>query len=187
MKKVSVIGDYGFERGIGGSEIRDLQSLLDSRQSQMEKLSSNGFGAPEHKMEFVKNIRGVDFVNDAASVNANGIYMALSNLQKKTVWITSFEQWGEVGGLIEDLMYFLKSMVTSVVFVGDAASPSRATIEGMGVSTEYAGDMESAVRTAFYSAGKGQSVLYSPGVPAGSEGETVAERGSSFKNAVAQL
>lgn len=187
MKKVSVKGDYGFDRGIGGSEIRDLQSLLNSRQSQMETLASNGFGAPEHKMEFVKNIRGVDFVNDAASVNVNGIYMALSNLQKKTVWITSFEQWGEAGGLIEDLMYFIQSNVTTVVFMGDASSPSRATLEAMGVQTEHAGDMESAVRTAFYSAGKGQSVLYCPGVSVDCGGESVAERGSSFKNAVAQL
>ena len=87
MKKVSVKGDYGFERGIAGSEIRDLQGLLNSRRTQMATLASNGFGAPEHKMEFVKNIRGVDFVNDAASENVNGVYMALSNLQKQTVWI----------------------------------------------------------------------------------------------------
>ena len=57
MKKVSVKGDYGFDRGIGGSEIRDLQGLLNSRRTQMATLASNGFGAPEHKMEFVKNIR----------------------------------------------------------------------------------------------------------------------------------
>lgn len=183
MKKVSVKGDYGFDRGIGGSEIRDLQGLLNSRRTQMATLASNGFGAPEHKMEFVKNIRGVDFVNDAASVNVNGVYMALSNLQKKTVWITSFEQWGEAGGLIEDLMYFLQTKVSSVVFVGDAASPSRAMMEGMGVTTECAGDMESAVRTAFYSAGKDQQVLYCPGTSA----DSVAQRGNAFKTAVAQL
>ena len=183
MKKVSVKGDYGFDRGIGGSEIRDLQGLLNSRRTQMATLASNGFGAPEHKMEFVKNIRGVDFVNDAASVNVNGVYMALSNLQKKTVWITSFEQWGEAGGLIEDLMYFLQTKVSSVVFVGDAASPSRAMMEGMGVNTECAADMESAVRTAFYSSGKDQQVLYCPGTSANS----IAQRGNAFKTAVAQL
>lgn len=187
MKKVSVKGDYGFERGIAGSEIRDLQGLLNSRRTQMATLASNGFGAPEHKMEFVKNIRGVDFVNDAASENVNGVYMALSNLQKQTVWITSFEQWGEAGGLFADLMYFIQTKVSSVVFVGDAQSPSRAMLEGMGVVTDCASDMESAVRTAFYSAGKDHQVLYCPGTPAENDGGTIARRGSSFKNAVAQL
>ena len=109
MKKVSVKGDYGFDRGIAGSEIRDLQGLLNSRRTQMAMMASNGFGTPEHKMEFVKNIRGVDFVNDAASENVNGVYMALSNLQKKAVWITAFEQWGEVGNQFAEMMEFIKN------------------------------------------------------------------------------
>ena len=188
MKKItSVKGEYGIGFEIGGSEIRNVGTLLESRNAQKEMLFSNGFGTPEHRMEFVKNIRGIDFINDAASSNANGVYMALDNLQKKAVWITSFEQWGDVGSQFTDLLWFIRSKIVSVVFVGDANSPSRATFEGMGVDTDYAADMESAVRIAFYSAGKGQSVLYCPGSSAESRGETIARRGASFKSAVAQL
>lgn len=188
MKKItSVKGEYGIGFEIGGSEIRDLQGLLNSRRTQVETIATNGFGAPEHKMEFVKNIRGIDFINDAASVNANGVYMALYNLQKKAVWITSFEQWGEAGGLFGELMQFISTKISSVVFVGNENSPSRATLEGLGARTEYAPDMESAVRMAFYSAGINQAVLYSPGSPAENEGCTIEKRGSSFKDAVAQL
>ena len=57
MKKItSVKGEYGIGFEIGGSEIRDLQGLLNSRRTQVEAIATNGFGAPEHKMEFVKNI-----------------------------------------------------------------------------------------------------------------------------------
>ena len=187
MKKItSVKGEYGIGFEIGGSEIRDLQGLLSSRRAQMAAMATNGFGAPEHKMEFVKNIRGIDFINDAASVNVNGVYMALSNLQKKAVWVTSFEQWGEAGGLFAELMQFISTKITSVVFVGNENSPSRTILEGMGVTTEHAADMESAVRTAFYSAGINHAVLYSPGTPA-EQGETIESRGGAFKDAVAQL
>ena len=188
MKKItSVKGEYGigFERG--GSEIRDLQGLLNSRRTQVATIANNGFGTPEHKMEFVKNIRGIDFTNDAASVNVNGVYMALSNLQKKAVWITAFDQWGEAGGLFAELMQFISTKITSVVFIGNEDSPSRTILEGMGVSTEYAPDMESAVRTALYSAGINQTVLYCPGTPADTPGDSIEKRGSSFKDAVAQL
>ena len=187
MKKASVKGDYRFDRGIAGSEIRDLQGLLNSRRTQVASMAANGFGTPEHKMEFVKNIRGIDFVNDAASINVNGVYMALSNLQKKAVWITSFEQWGEAGGLFAELMQFISKNITSVVFVGNELSPSRSLLEGMGVPTEYAPDMESAVRTAFYSSGINHTVLYCPGTPADNQGDSIEKRGSAFKDAVAQL
>ena len=172
---------------MGGSEIRNVGTLLDSRRAQVASMASNSFGVSEHRMELVKNIRGIDFVNDAASVNVNGIYMALDNLQKKAVWITSFEQWGEAGDLFADLMQLITSKISSVVFLGNGSSPSRTIIEGMGVPTDCANDMETAVRVAFYSAGANQEVLYCPGVPADTNGESIAQRGTSFKSALAQL
>lgn len=186
MKRItSLKGEYGIGFEIGGAEIRDLQSLIAIRKEQIATIPNESANALEHRMELVKNIRGIDFINDAATSNANGIYMTLSNLQKKVIWITGFDQWGETGNLFADLMQFIKENVASVVFVGDEASPSRSIIEGMDVSTEYASDMETAVRTAFYSAGSNQAVLYCPGTPA--KDESISDRGYAFKNAVAQL
>ena len=170
---------------MGGSEIRNVQILLSLRDKQVASIATNGLGTPEHRMELVKTIGGIDCVNDAAAVNANGIYMALTTLQKKAVWITSFDQWGEAGDLFADLMQLITTKITSVVFLGDEASPSRTIIEGMGVPTECAHDMVTAVRIAYYSAGINQALLYSPGMPADSE--SVADRGFSFKSALAQL
>lgn len=191
MKRItSVKGEYGIGFEIGGPEIRDLAGLFASRKAQVETIPSiqnNNPAIIENKMEFVRKIRGIDFINDAATSNVNGIYMALSNLPKKAVWITEFENWGEAGGLFAEIMQLIQSKVTTVVFIGNEASPSRSIIEGMGVPTECEGDMESAVRTAFYSAGINQAVLYSPGTSAESKGETISQRGDEFKSALAQL
>ncbi len=184
-KNTSIKGEYGIGFEMGGTEIRDLQSLLNSRRMQMAQVSANGFGSVEHKMEQVKTYRGVEFVNDAASCNANSVYAALSNLNKKTVWITSFEQWGEVGAQIADLMQSISKNISYVVFLGNENSPSRSFLEGLGVSSEPASDMESAVRMAFYLAGSNHAVLYCPGVPAAEQ--SIEERGHAFKSAVAQL
>ncbi|MBR0078699.1 MAG: hypothetical protein IJP72_09915 [Bacteroidales bacterium] len=187
MKRItSTKGEYGIGYEMSGSEIRDIQGLLANRNAQLSTMRAQNLNMTEHKMEFVKNIRGIDFINDAASVNANGIYMALSNLQKKAVWITAFEQWGEVGNQFAEMMEFIKTKITSVVFVGSETSPSRTIIEGMDIPTEHAADMESAVRTAFYSAGINQSVLFSPGAT-DIFGEGISQSGDSFKSAVAQL
>ncbi|SRR5574344_1006406 len=181
--KSSVKGEYSFADSINSPTIRNFQALLDSRNRQLsattEMMSGN-----EHKMEFVKTIRGIDFINDSASSNANGIYMALSNVEKKVTWITSFTEWGK---LDEDLVTLISQKVEKVIFYGYEDSKTETFLDALHIHNECSTDLETVVRTAFYSTNFNQAVLFSPGIPAGDDFQNYSERGENFKKAVAQL
>lgn len=168
---------------MNSSDIRNFQELLDLRNSQLATLKES-FDAPEHKMEFVKNIRGVDFINDSATENANGIYMALSNVTKSVTWITSFTQWNDID---VELLQMIIRKVNTVVFYGEEDELTRNFIDALNIRTDRSEDLESAVRIAFYASAQDEAVLFCPGTPANGLFENYAERGDEFKHSVAQL
>ncbi len=168
----------------GNTGVRDFQSLLDIRSAQM---SSREVQAPEHRLETVKTVRTIDFVNDSASINQNGIYMALSNAtkSKSITWITSFDDWNAIGA---ELLQMIVEKVNMIVYLGKCSDDTKSFLNILGVRTEVCADMETAVRVAFYGSSSNQQVLLCPGVPAGEEFDgSYAVRGKEFKNAVAQL
>ncbi len=185
MKKsrISLKGEYNFGKEIYSPSIRNFQELIDSRNRQMTVVAEqmNGEG---HKMEFVKDIRGVDFINDSASSNLNGFYMALANVDKPVTWITSFREWEK---LYSDLIAMITDKVRYVVVLGDVAQKTKLFLEALDISFEESSDIETAVRKAFYATESNNAVLFSPGVGTEGEFENYSERGNQFKMAVAQL
>lgn len=181
--RTSVKGEYNFGTSISSPAIRNFQELLNSRNCQLESANKTLTGK-EHKMEFVKTIRGIDFINDSASSNLNGIYMALANTDKKVTWITSFTEWNKLNS---DFMALIVEKVDHVVFYNHTNPKAEVVLNAMNISTDSTNDLETAVRTAFYATKLNGSVLFSPGVPATEPYSDYAERGDYFKLAVAQL
>lgn len=179
----SIKGEYNFGTTIGSSGVRDFQELLNLRNEQLtgfkETLNDN-----EHRREFVKNYRGVDFINDAASENVNGIYMALSNTTKNVTWITSFKEWDKID--VETLQLIIRK-VDTIVYYGNEDEYTRNFIDALNIRNEQSDDLETAVRIAFYATGADSAVLFSPGRPADDQYDNYAERGEKFKLSVAQL
>ena len=66
------------------------------------------FSNTEHRLEFVANIHGIEFINDSMSVSLNGAWFALETMSKPVIWIVGG------GGTYEDLE-FLKSVVSKKV------------------------------------------------------------------------
>ena len=184
MKKSrnSVKGEYGIGYAFSAPVVRDFQELLNCRMAQQTAFSQDG---PEHKMEFVKSFRDVDFVNDSASTNVNGLYLALSEATKQVTWITSFTAWDDID---VSLLQLIVEKVNMIVYLGEENAETHRFLDALNVRYDRCEDMETAVRIAFYGSSAGQEVLFSPGVPAGIEyDDDIAVRGDEFKSAVAQL
>jgi len=45
------------------------------------------FEGVEHRLEFVRNVEGVDFINDSKATNINATWYALSSYRKPIIWI----------------------------------------------------------------------------------------------------
>lgn len=182
-KNYSMKGEYAVGYDISSPVIRDFQELLNSRDTALRNFGED-FTAPEHKMEFVKTFRGIDFINDSSCCNVNGIYLTLSNVNQKITWITAFSEWGQMSN---DLLQMMMAKVSNIIFYKEIDDTAKALLEAFDIYYECATDLETAVRSAFYATNANQPIVFCPGVDVSGDYLTYAERGNAFKDAVAQL
>ena len=77
--------------------------------------SLSDFEGSAHKLEHVKTLNSIDFIDDSRSVNANSVWFALQNMTKPTVWITNISS---VDRITDDLMDAIQAIVKAIVMLG---------------------------------------------------------------------
>jgi UDP-N-acetylmuramoylalanine--D-glutamate ligase len=159
------------------------QNLINLRNESLQDLLSD-FENTEHKLEFVKTIEGVDFINDSRATNANAVWFALENMHKPTIWITNMNN---LELITEDLKQVIHEKVKIVVIQGVYNIELKEFFKKMNKDVYTVVNLEDAVRTAFYAGSSNETVLFSPGIPSTEQYRTYRERGIKFKEAVAQL
>lgn len=170
----------------GGSG--DMAATLNSklinirRESLAESLCD--FENSAHKLELVKSIDGIEFINDSRSTNPNSVWFALENMHKPTIWIMSINNLSDIS---EELLDLVNKKVKSIVIQGVYNTAIYDFFRGLNKEVHFSMNLEEAVRTAFYSGSAGDVVLFSPGVVSSGMFRTYRERGDLFKNAVSQL
>lgn len=154
------------------------ERLIEIRKRNIaQRLSA--FQGCGHKLEQVKTLSGIDFIDDASSTNANATWFSLQRMNKPTVWICNMN---DVNEMTDDLLKAVYEKVKFIVIQGVYHADVYELISDLEIPYSMEMSMEDAVRQAFYAADKGYAVLYSPC----SEGPA-DERGRNFKTAVAQL
>ncbi|MBR4134897.1 MAG: hypothetical protein IKU03_00580 [Bacteroidales bacterium] len=132
-----------------------------------------------HKLEQVKTLSGIEFIDDASSTNPDATWFSLQRMNKPTVWITNISN---VSNMSDDLLKAVYEKVKFIIIQGVYNSDVYDLMADLEIPYSVEMNMEDAVRQAFYASEKGYTVLYSPCA----EG-TAEERGRNFQNAVAQL
>ncbi|VAX32754.1 UDP-N-acetylmuramoylalanine--D-glutamate ligase [hydrothermal vent metagenome] len=141
------------------------------------------FTGMEHRMEWVRTFRGIDFVNDSKGTNVGAVQKSLESLSRPIVLIA--------GGKDKDsdflpLKQTLKQKVKHLILIGETRSKFRQALNGS-FSYEDADSMEEAVRQAVGKAEPGDVVLLSPACASFDMFKDYADRGSQFKTIVHQL
>jgi UDP-N-acetylmuramoylalanine--D-glutamate ligase len=142
------------------------------------------FQGVEHRLEPVITVCGINFINDSKATNVNSTWYAIECMEKNLVWI--------VGGIdkgndYSELFDVVKKKVKAIICLGkdnkkivEAFSDKVATI----VETS---SMEEAVRSSYYLAKKGETVLLSPACASFDLFKNYEDRGRQFKEAVRNL
>jgi len=159
------------------------QNLIRLRNESLQELLSD-FENSEHKLEYIKTIEGVDFINDAKATNANAVWFALENMTQPITWITNINS---VDLFTDDLKRLIHEKVKIIVIQGVYNTEVEDYFKRMSKDVYMVMNLEDAVRTAFYASSSDDTVLYSPGVASAGMYRTYRERGEKFKEAVAQL
>jgi UDP-N-acetylmuramoylalanine--D-glutamate ligase len=141
------------------------------------------FRAVEHRLEFVRNVSGVDFYNDSKATNVDATLKALDAFTGGL--------WVILGGKDKDSDYTvlrqpLAAKARAVMLIGAAAGKIRGQITGA-VRLVDAKTLDVAVRDAYEEAQPGDTVLLAPACASFDQFDNYEHRGRVFKSLVAQL
>ncbi|QPJ60670.1 MAG: UDP-N-acetylmuramoyl-L-alanine--D-glutamate ligase [Candidatus Nitronauta litoralis] len=148
----------------------------------MQRVIKN-FKGLEHRLEWVRNIEGVDYVNDSKGTNLGALEKSLSGFDRPVVLIMGGQDKGSDFLTLKPLF---KKRVKHMVLIGEARQKIRATLNGS-FTYEDADSMEEAVRVASIHAEPGDLVLLSPGCASFDMFRDYEDRGRQFKEFVNKL
>jgi len=145
------------------------------------------FKGVEHRIEFVREISGVRFINDSKGTNADSTIQAIRAMKRPTVIILGgYDKHSDFLPMCREMA---GSMVKKCVLIGDTAKQFEDTLKAAGISDYVmAGyDFDAAINTAFEMAGDGWNVLLSPACASFDMFADYEARGRIFKEKVCAL
>jgi UDP-N-acetylmuramoylalanine--D-glutamate ligase len=157
-----------------------LAASLLGAKAETARGTLKGFAGVEHRLEFVREVAGVRYVNDSKATNVDSVWYALQSYHSPIVLILGGRDKGNDYAKISDLV--VKS-VRSIVAVGESADKVVKFFTGR-VSVEKASSMPDAVARAAAAAREGDVVLLSPACASFDWFDNYEHRGRAFKEAV---
>lgn len=177
--EVRLLGDFNLENVLAASA---AACVLGAEFSSIRR-AVREFGGVEHRLEFVREIRGVDFYNDSKATSVDAAAKALSSFDRGVHLILGGK---DKGAPYEPLRSLLKDRVREVLVIGAAQNRIISDLAGA-VEIVEAGDLETAVRTAAERARPGDVVLLAPACSSFDQFEDFEHRGRVFKEMVQRL
>jgi len=157
--------------------------LLKVRKQTIKESLSNFEGA-EHRLENVKKVKEVFYINDSKATNVNATFYALECMDDPTVWIVGGV---DKGNDYHDLLPLVREKVKAIVCLGLDNQKIIETFHNVvDVIVETAG-AEEAVKVAAKLACTGDTVLLSPACASFDLFDNYEDRGRQFKRAVREL
>jgi UDP-N-acetylmuramoylalanine--D-glutamate ligase len=136
-----------------------------------------------HRCEFVREVDGVEYVNDSKATNLDAVEKALAAQTKPVVLIAGGK---DKGFTFDPLRSLVKDKVTSAVLIGEMAGSIKRSWNGA-VNCEIATSLANAVERAHAVAKPGDIVLFSPGTSSFDMFKSYADRGDQFRALVLTL
>jgi UDP-N-acetylmuramoylalanine--D-glutamate ligase len=136
-----------------------------------------------HRCEFVRQIDGVDYVNDSKATNLDAVEKALLTQNRPVVLIAGGK---DKGFTFDPLRQLVKEKLKSAVLIGEMAEQI-ARDWGADVPCQIAVSLADAVERAHRAAQPGDVVLFSPGTSSFDMFRSYADRGDQFRALVQAL
>jgi UDP-N-acetylmuramoylalanine--D-glutamate ligase len=146
--------------------------------------SLSDFKGVEHRLERFLKVHGIEFINDSKATNINSTWYALESMTQPTVWIVGGIDKGNDYGQLTELV---KKKVKAIVCLGVDNSKIMEAFKHIGIDMVETQSMQDAVRSAYFLAKNGDTVLLSPACASFDLFENYEDRGHQFKIAVKEL
>lgn len=141
------------------------------------------FKGVEHRLEFVKEVNGVRYINDSKATNVDSVWYALQAFKEPIVLLLGGRDKGNDYSRLKEVV---ADRVKAIIAIGESAAKVESFF-GASVRTVVATSMEEAVQAAQRQAEPGDVVLLSPACASFDWFENYEHRGRVFKETVERL
>lgn len=152
-------------------------------ESEVLQTGLESFKPLPHRMETVRELDGVIYVNDSKATNVGATLKAFQGIEGPVVWIAGGR--GK-GGNYSPLKYFASQKVRKALLIGEDRETIKKSLEGV-CTVELFATLQEAVREARASAKPGDVVLFSPACASFDMFRDYVQRGEAFAELVRKL
>jgi len=142
------------------------------------------FRAVAHRIEFVRDVAGVQFYNDSKGTNVASTIKALESFTERVVLIAGGKGKGQD---FTPLAEAARGRVSHAVVIGEDGDKIASALDAAGVAITAADSLASAVQAARVAARAGDVVLLSPACASFDMFDNYEHRGDVFKKVVEEL
>jgi UDP-N-acetylmuramoylalanine--D-glutamate ligase len=157
--------------------------ILDVSNSVIRS-SLMGFKGIEHRLEKVRKVRGIEFINDSKATNVNSAWYALESMQGKIIWIAGGT---DKGNDYSSLYNLVEKKVKAIVCLGIDNKKIFDNFRNLTPVIIETRSAKEAVEKSFEIGESGDTVLLSPACASFDLFENYEDRGRQFKKAVEEL
>lgn len=183
VKDVYIPGEHNLKNALAATAM----AMVAGVPAPVIRHSLRTFRGVEHRIEFVRELDGVEFINDSKGTNVDSSIQAVRAMKRPTVLILGgYDKHTDFTPLCQEIV---KSTIEKIVLIGATAKQCEETLEKVGFHAwEHAGyDFDKAVRRAFELAREGGTVLLSPSCASFDMFDDYEARGRIFKEIVNRL
>jgi len=153
--------------------------LLTARKSSLAD-----FGSIEHRLEFVEEINGIEYINDSKATDVNSTWYSLESMEKPVVWILGTSELDDDYALFGEIA---TDKVRAIVCLGQCNDALLKEFEGRVSVIKNATTVEEAVAVSAVTANEGDVVLFSPACSGFDLFQNYKDRGQQFVKAIHNL
>jgi UDP-N-acetylmuramoylalanine--D-glutamate ligase len=177
--EMKIKGVHNLENAMAASAM----ALLAGTSLQAVRDVLRAFPGLEHRLEFVKEIQGVKYVNDSKGTNVGAVLKSLESFVNPIILIAGGRDKAGDFSLLRNLV---KERVRALVLIGEAQEKIKKALGNL-TKTFLAEDLTEAVQISQNIARKGDVVLLSPACASFDMFADFEDRGRQFKKIVMGL
>ena len=182
-EKVQIPGPHNLENALGAVCVAGAMEV----PVPVIRHSLKTFRGVEHRIESVRELDGIEYINDSKGTNVDSTIKAVQTMNRPTVIILGgYDKHTSFDPLSREIV--ASPMIQRAVLIGETARQIRSSLEQAGFTEMYdAGSMREAVEKAQALAQEGWNVLLSPACASFDMFNDFEERGRVFKEIVNSL
>ncbi len=179
VEEISIKGMHNLYNSMAAATVGQLLGVT----SASVRSTLRNFKGVEHRLEFVREVDGVRYINDSKATNVDSVWYALQAFKEPIVLLLGGRDKGNDYSRLTEVV---ADRVKAIVAIGESASKVESFF-GSSVPTVIALSMDHAVREARRKAQTGDVVLLSPACASFDWFEDYEHRGKVFKEIVERL